>query len=332
MPELRRDPVVERWTLIEVATSKPATQYHREKKALQNPDICPFCPTKEHLTPSEVAAVRLDNSQPNTPGWSVRTFPNKFPALADREYLNKEGLGIYDVMSGVGAHELIIETPPHQQQMADLNDSEMSLLMRHYQERFIHLAKDKRFKYVMLFKNKGLSAGSTMEHAHGQLIALPMVPKYVLEEIHGADHYYQINKRCVFCDIVAQEVQDKERIVVENEKFIAFCPFASRYAFETWILPKNHGHDFAKADQATLDQLGAILQRVLKQMKSTLGDCAYNFYLHTSPNNWGDLPYFHWHIEVIPKLTRSVGFEWGTGLHIVPTDPAMAARELRDNS
>lgn len=330
MPELRRDPVVERWTLIEVAASKPAKQYHSEKKSSQNPAICPFCPTKESLTPPEVAAVRLDNSQPNTSGWSVRTFPNKFPVLADREYLNKEGLGIYDVMSGVGAHELIIETPNHQHQMADLNDSEMSLVMRHYQERFIHLAKDKRFKYVMLFKNKGLSAGSTMEHAHGQLIALPMVPKYVLEEIHGADHYYQINKRCVFCDILAQEQQDKERIVVENDKFIAFCPFASRYAFETWILPKVHSHDFATADCATLDQLGNILQRVLKQMKVALGDCAYNFYLHTSPNNWGNLPYFHWHIEVIPKLTRSVGFEWGTGLHIVPTDPAMAAQQLRD--
>ncbi len=249
----------------------------------------------------------------------------------DQGILEKEGLGIYDLMSGVGAHEIIIETPNHDCQLADLSLDEMIAVTGQYHARFRALLADKRYKYVAIFKNFGASAGASVEHAHSQIIALPMVPKTVLEEIHGSQHYHEHHGRCVFFDCVIQEYADRERIVVEDDDFIAFCPFAPRYAFETWIVPKVHAHDFAASTPQTIAATAKMLQEVLKRMKKTLGNPAYNFYFHTSPNGWGDLPYYHWHIEVIPKLTRSVGFEWATGLHIVPTDPAMAAHQLRSS-
>ena len=183
---------------------------------------------------------------------------------------------------------------------------------------------------MVIFKNFGSSAGATVEHTHSQIIALPMVPKTVLEELKGAEHYHQYRGRCVFCDMIAQEYQDKERIVVENTSFLAFCPYAPRYAFETWIIPKGHSADFADADESTQAHLAQILQDVLKKIKKVLGNPSYNYYLHTAPIGYANSVCYHWHIEIIPKLTRSVGFEWGTGLHIVPTFPQDAARYLRE--
>ncbi len=329
MPQLRLDPIVSRWTLVEVDHSLSAQQYPQETRQVQHKDVCPFCPGRESFTTLEVQALRPAGSQPNTPGWTVRTIPNKFPALVNQGNLEKEGLGIYDLMSGIGAHEIIIETPDHDKQLVDLSTEEMANVVQQYHKRFVALSADKRFKYVAMFKNFGTSAGASVHHAHGQMLALPIVPKTVLEEIHGGQHYHEHHARCVFCDVINQEYADRERIVAENNDFIAFCPFAPRYAFETWIMPKVHSHDFGAATPQLLASCAAILQDVLKRMKKTLGDPSYNFYLHTSPNGWGQLPYYHWHIEVMPKLTRSVGFEWATGLHIVPTDPAKAANQLR---
>ena len=151
----------------------------------------------------------------------------------------------------------------------------------------------------------------------------------MLEELKGAEHYRQTSGRCVFCDIIAQEYQDKERIVAENTSFLAFCPYAPRYAFETWIIPKGHSADFGLMDELTQTHLAQILQEVLKKLKKTLSNPSYNYYLHTSPIGYANGACYHWHIEIIPKLTRSVGFEWGTGLHIVPTFPQTAARYLQ---
>jgi UDPglucose--hexose-1-phosphate uridylyltransferase len=157
-----------------------------------------------------------------------------------------------------------------------------------------------------------------------------MVPKTVLEELKGAEHYHQAQGRCVFCDMIAQEYQDKERIIAENSGFLAFCPYAPRYAFETWIIPKGHSADFAKTDETAQANLAQILQEVLKSLKKVLRNPSYNYYLHTAPIGYANTACYHWHIEIIPKLTRSVGFEWGTGLHIVPTFPQEAARHLRE--
>ena len=330
MPELRRDPVVGRWVIIDSDHLKGPLDFPKEDNTPTRQAICPFCPGREYQTPQEVDAVRPLNSSANTPGWMVRTVPNKFPVLSSEGSLQKDGNGIYDQMTGIGAHEVLIESPDHDKSLTDLTKEEMSAVINQYQNRFRHLSKDSRFKYVVVFKNFGASAGATVEHTHSQIIALPMVPKTVLEELKGAEHYHQYRGRCVFCDMIPQEYQDKERIVVENSSFLAFCPYAPRYAFEICIIPKGHSPDFASADEATQGHLAQILQDVLKKIRQVLGNPSYNYYLHTAPVGYTNAACYHWHIEIIPKLTRSVGFEWGTGLHIVPTFPQDAARYLRE--
>jgi UDPglucose--hexose-1-phosphate uridylyltransferase len=316
--------------IIDSDHTKTPSDFPKEDNTPTGQAVCPFCPGREYKTPHEVGSVRPGNSPANTPGWLVRTVPNKFPVLGCDGALRKESHGIYDQMTGIGAHEVLIESPDHDKTLTDLTKEEMQAVISQYQERFRQLSKDSRFKYVVIFKNFGSSAGATVEHSHSQIIALPMVPKTVLEELKGAEHYHQSYSRCVFCDMISQEYQDKERIVVENNSFLAFCPYAPRYAFETWIIPKGHSADFAGTDEATLAHLAQMLQDVLTKVKKVLGNPSYNYYLHTAPIGYGHSECYHWHIEIIPKLTRSVGFEWGTGLHIVPTFPQDAARYIRE--
>jgi UDPglucose--hexose-1-phosphate uridylyltransferase len=330
MPELRRDPVLGRWVIIDSEHMKGPADFPKDDNTPIRHATCPFCAGREHQTPPEVDGVRTSGGAPNTPGWLVRTVPNKFPVLVAEGEFKKEGAGIYDQMSGIGAHEVVIETPDHDKNLAELTPEEMRLVIGQYASRFRQLSRDSRFKYIVVFKNFGSSAGATIEHPHSQVIALPMVPKTVLEELKGAEHYYQYHGRCVLCDMISQEYSDKERIVVENANFLAFCPFAPRYCFETWIIPKGHSADFAGADDQSQLKLAQILQDVLKRIKKVLGNPSYNFYLHTAPVGYANGACYHWHIEIIPKLTRSVGFEWGTGLHIVPTFPQDAARALRE--
>jgi len=332
MPELRRDPIVGRWVIIDSEHLKGPADFPKEDNTPKNQAICPFCPGREHQTPEEVDAIRPLPGQANTPGWLVRTVPNKFPVLTSQGALQKEGIGIYDQMDGIGAHEVLIECPDHDKILTDLTLEEVKAVVSQYQSRARYLFQDSRFKYVVIFKNFGSSAGATVEHTHSQIIALPMVPKTVLEELQGAEHYHQYRGRCIFCDMIVQEYQDKERIVMENGSFLAFCPFAPRYAFETWIMPKVHSADFSVIDEATQADLAQILQDVLKRVKKVLGNPAYNYYLHMAPIGYTNAACYHWHIEIIPKLTRSVGFEWGTGLHIVSTFPQDAARFLHDSS
>jgi UDPglucose--hexose-1-phosphate uridylyltransferase len=330
LPELRRDPVVGRWVIIDSDHLKGPADFSKDDNTPTRQEICPFCPGREHQTPKEVDAVRPSKSPADTPGWLVRTVPNKFPVLTPEGYLQKNGIGIYDQMSGIGAHEVMIEGPAHDKGLTEMTEEEMLAVISQYQDRFRKLSEDSRFKYVAIFKNFGSSAGATVEHTHSQVIALPMVPKTVLEEIKGAEHYHQYRGRCVFCDMISQEYQDKERMVIENDSFLVFCPYAPRYAFETCIIPKAHSADFARADEKIMADLAKILQDVLKRVKKVLGNPSYNYYLHTAPLGYANGACYHWHIEIIPKLTRSVGFEWGTGLHIVPTFPQDSARYLRE--
>lgn len=330
MPELRRDPIVGRWVVIDNNHLKGPQDFPKEDNTPTRAAVCPFCPGREWQTPPETDAIRPLPGKADTSGWLVRTVPNKFPALSSDIAIDKEALGIYDLMSGSGAHEVVIEHPDHAKSLADLSQEETTAVLSQYQGRYAQLAKNKNFKYVLIFKNFGASAGASLEHPHSQVIALPMVPKSVLGEIKGAEHYHQAQGRCVFCDMIEQEYHDQGRIVAENNAFIAFCPFASRYAFETWIIPKAHSADFVSTTGGDLSQLAALLHDVLNRLKKALNNPSYNYYLHTAPINYPSASCYHWHIEIIPKLTRSVGFEWGTGLHIVPTVPQDAARFLRE--
>ena len=232
--------------------------------------------------------------------------------------------------NGIGAHEVVIETPDHKRNLVDFSNQEVFDVLKKYQSRFVSLGGDKRFKYILIFKNFGESAGASLEHAHSQIIALPMVPKYVREELDGAKYYYDYRGRCVFCDMIHQEYQDKERMITENNDFVSFCPYVSRYPFEHWIFPKNHNSQFGSLSDNEMLNLACILKEMLYRMKVVLSDPAYNFYLHVSPVHYEHQESYHWHIEIIPKLTQVAGFEWGTGFYIVPTDPSVAAKYLKE--
>lgn len=330
MGELRRDPIIGRWVVIEdEKTSLKPQEYEREPHVYRQDAICQFCSGREKQTPPEVDAIRFDHSAANAPGWSARVVPNKFPALRIEGELDRRGLGIYDMSNGVGAHEVVIEHPDHHKGLADCSVDEIKCVLQLFQNRSVSLARDKRFKYIMIFKNYGASAGASVEHAHSQIVALPMVPKYVAEELEGAEQYFNFRNRCVFCDMIEQEQEDKDRIIYQNNGYISFCPYVPRYPFEMWIFPKAHHSDFNKMSDGERYDLADTLKNVLTKMKNCLSDPSYNFYLHLAPIDYGTDKGFHWHIEIVPQLTRVAGFEWGTGFYVVRTAPSVAAEYLR---
>jgi UDPglucose--hexose-1-phosphate uridylyltransferase len=329
MPELRKDPVIGRWVIISGERGKRPSDFAIEKE-IQEVSFCPFCAGQEDKTPPEIVAYREENSKADSPGWWVRVVPNKFPILQIEGHLNRVGEGMYDRMNGVGAHEVIIETPDHHKEIFELEDKRIEDILWIYRDRIIDLKKDVRFQYILIFKNRGIAAGASLSHPHSQLIATPIVPKRVKEEIRGAKSYYEYKERCVFCDIVRQEINTRERLIIENEDFVAIEPFAPRFPFETWILPKVHNCSFENIQKKEVSNLAQVLKDILERINKVLDNPPFNYIIHSAPLNSSNLSYYHWHIEIIPKLTKVAGFEWGTGFYINPTPPEEAARFLRE--
>jgi UDPglucose--hexose-1-phosphate uridylyltransferase len=199
-----------------------------------------------------------------------------------------------------------------------------------YRDRILDLKKDRRFRYILIFKNHGAAAGASLEHTHSQLIALPVVPKRVREEVDFAREYYNYKERCLFCDIIRQEAEAGIRVVSENLGFVAVAPFAPRFPFEIWILPKVHQSAFEESQKYEFEQLARILKEMLMRLDQVLESPAYNYIIHTSPLTETNNDHYHWHLEIMPKLTKVAGFEWGTGMYINPTPPEEAARFLRE--
>jgi UDPglucose--hexose-1-phosphate uridylyltransferase len=328
MPELRKDPIIGRWVIISTERGKRPNDYLAEKKPLHG-GFCPFCVGNETKTPPEVLALRDPLSSADSPGWRVRVVPNKFPALQIEGDLDKKGDGIYDMMRGVGAHEVLIESPKHEVQLASLSNDHVESIFWALRDRCIDLNRDSRFKYILIFKNRGEEAGASLEHSHIQLIATPIIPKRAVEELEGAKFHYQLKERCIFCDILKQEKEVEKRIVCSNENFIAISPYASRFPFETWVLPLQHISAFERTSADLFPDLADIIKSVLKRLDSVLGEPPFNFIIHTAPCKTPDLDYYHWHIEIMPKLTRVAGFEWGSGFYINPTPPEEAAESMR---
>jgi UDPglucose--hexose-1-phosphate uridylyltransferase len=338
MPELRHDPIQRRWVIIATERGRrPDDFIHEESQP--NGGFCPFCEGNESKTPPEITAIR-NGTQPNQPGWEVRVVPNKFPALRIEGGLDRKGLGAYDRMNGVGAHEVIIETPDHSLHLADAPVDHIQKVLWTYRERLVDLLKDHRFKYILIFKNHGAAAGASISHPHTQMIATPVTPLTLVEELDSARNHFIKKERCLFCDLIQQELESGERIVVAGEQFVALAPFASRFPFEIFLAPRYHHHSFADASDDMLYHLAIVLKEILLRVKKCLNDPPYNFLIHTIPNikvkprpasYWDTIELdFHWHIEFIPRLTQVAGFEWGTGFYINPTSPEDAAKYLRE--
>ena len=340
MPELRYDPIRPRWTVISTERNLRPQDYLRKRQEPSSTNKCPFCYGHEDMTPPEVYAIADEGREPNTPGWRVRVVPNKYPALRIEGELLREGVGIFDVTTGIGAHEVIIETPDHNRHLDSLTDKEMFEYLFAVRERMFDLRKDDRFRYIIFFRNHGAEAGASLSHPHSQLIATPIIPPVVVSELKCAKNHFHMKERCIFCDLIKQELLLVDRVVEDHSDYLVWEPFASSFPFETWLLPKKHLHDFTKLTDDELFVLGQVLRNTLHRLSLGLNDPPYNMILHTAPtphprparrNYWDTIEYdYHWHIEIVPRMTHIAGFEWGAGLNINPTPPEEAAKYLRN--
>lgn len=329
MPDLRKDPIVGRWVIVAKSRAKRPHDFV-SAPSISGSKFCPFCVGNEDHTPGEILAYRESGGSANGKGWRVRVVPNKFPALEIEGDLNKRGDGIYDTMRGVGAHEVIIESPQHLLSTSELPEKQLREVLWCYRDRLLDLQKDKRLLYGMIFKNVGAAAGASLEHTHSQLIVTPIVPISVQEEIDGSLEFHNYRGRCIFCDMIQQELATEERIVLDTPGFVGFCPYASRFPFETWILPKPHASHYETISSTATDELARVLRKVISRIEAAVDRPAYNYIVHTAPFDTRDLGHFHWHMEIIPRLTNTAGFEWGTGFYINPVPPEEAAAFLRN--
>lgn len=328
MTELRKDPIVGRWVIISTERAKRPQEFAREP-SVRTGGVCPLCPGSERMTPPEILAYRNGGS-PNDPNWTLRVVSNKFPALRIEGELGKAADGIYDRMNGIGAHEVVIETPSHDIDLFDLSEDRFRDVLWAFRDRLLDLKNDHRFKSVIIFKNHGSDAGASLTHSHSQLIALPVIPKRVLEEMSGCRDYYRFRDRCVFCDIIVQEMEQKCRIVEETGEFLAFAPYAPRFPFETWIVPKRHQCAYEMIEEGQARALAAVFRRTLRRLNIALENPPFNFIIHSAPFQERAADFYHWHIEIMPKLTKVAGFEWGSGFYINPTPPEESAKFMRE--
>ncbi|MBU0961328.1 MAG: galactose-1-phosphate uridylyltransferase [Proteobacteria bacterium] len=330
MPELRKDPVLGRWIIIARERGKRPTDFVIAETPTTG-GFCPLCPGNENTTPHEVLSYGREHGFPNSPGWKVRVVPNKYPALVIEGDLNREGEGLYDKMNGIGAHEVIIESPRHDDTFADLPPEHLVLVLKAFQHRICDLEHDDRFRYVLIFKNFGKAAGASLEHSHSQLVALPVLPRKIYSELAGASTYFNYKERCVYCDIIHQELKQDVRVVCKNNHFITITPFAPRTPFEMWILPIKHSSAYHQQSDEQLAALAEIFSESLCRLDACIPNVPYNFVLHTQPLRSESMEHFHWHFEIVPKLTSIAGFEWGSGFYINPMPPEEAATYLRES-
>lgn len=334
--ELRRDIISGCWIITNTKEKEEFFQ-SLEPGARIEGKPCPFCPGNEKETPKEIYALRKPGTLPGQPGWSIRVFPSKEKVLEIEKELERRGAGIYDAMNNVGAHELIIESPEHIKNLSDLPNEQIKNALIVYQKRIIDLKGDKRFRYAIVFKNQRPSSPFRLGHTHSQLVALPLTPQSVKDELENAKSYYIDKERCVFCDVVREELGARLRIVEENQSFISYVPFAPRLPFETWILPKKHNADFTQEDESTLFDFAAIMKVTLGKICKLLDDPPLNYMIHSIPymrpraGYWKTIHKdYHWHLEILPHIVKVEGFSWSSGFYIEPLSSEITAELLRE--
>lgn len=339
MSEFRWDPLKGAWAIMENHRPRQPREFIIERQVIAM-TICPFCPGQEGKTPPEVFALRPQGSPPNGPNWQVRVVPNKFPVLRIEGELSPTTTGLYRAMRGVGAHEVIIETPDHRQSLAHLGLPEVAAVLQAYRARLLDLRQDQRFRYLQIFKNHGIEAGAPLPHAHSQLMAVPITPPVIRNELNTCREHYLRTGACLICDILAQEIADGRRVVYNDGRFVVLAPYASCFPFELRLYPIRHNHDFAIQNDQELKDCAQALQDMLRRLYTLLEDPPYNFILHTAPPatafsgkpGYGEtLPRdYHWHIELVPRLSQIAGFEWGSGFFINPLPAEDAAKFLAE--
>ncbi|MFQ5919732.1 MAG: galactose-1-phosphate uridylyltransferase [Thermoplasmata archaeon] len=327
MPELRKDYVTDTWVVFAPSRAQRPFETQGVVSLASSPEDCPFCPGHEHMTPPEVLAYPADASDGST--WRVRCVPNRFPALTPDGVVQVQDNGLFHSLEGVGAHEIIIETPDHTKDFSALATRQIQDVLRAYAARTTDLAKDPRLTYVLIFKNHGAEAGASLYHAHSQLIAMPMVPRRIQDELRGAVAHHRERGTCIYDGILEEELGASDRVAFANEDFVALCPYASRFPFEIWILPRRHRSRFEEITTRERRTLARLLRDTLRGLDTLFGNPPFNWYIHTAPSDGEDYAYYHWHLEITPRLSRKAGFERGTGFYINSVPPEDAAWLLR---
>lgn len=331
MPELRQNLATKEWVIIATERAKRPRDFISEVHDITHmrPDYvadCPFCPGNEDQTPENLL------QWPARGPWLVRAFPNSYPALT--RYGDREPLldGVHRKLNGIGYHEVIVESPYHNATPALQRPEEVTLTLKAFQTRGREIMEDPRIEQIFFFKNHGVSAGSSIEHPHSQLLALPMVPYDMRRRIEELRRTVDEDGVCPYCQMLDMELMEKERIICQNEHFVAFIPYAAFSPFHTWIVPRRHGPTFLDLDPEELKSLASIMREVFGKIYFGLYDPDYNYIIRSAPNRDSSSAYLHWYVSVVPRVTRTAGFELGSGMYINPSLPEESARFLREQA
>ena len=325
--EFRRDLFSDRWVIV-LNNDKdfiPDSDSKLDYKNLPASDLnCPFCRGNEEKCGFNILELKKNNL------WQVRVIPNNRPYLKVETPLKRNTDDIFSSVNGIGANEVIIETPIHNVDFDFMTVEEIAMVLKAYKERFIDLKKDERMEYILILKNRGYKAGALLEHLHSQLLAFPVIPSLIAEEISEAENYFKIKNKCVYCDVINAEIKLDKRVILKSENFICIAPFASRFPFELMVMPQKHKFNYYEINDDEIDELARILKEVIFKLNKALGNPAYNIVLHSAPLKTLKIDYYHWHFEIIPKLKNVSGFEWGTGLFINPVPAEESAKYLKN--
>ncbi|MFB3880344.1 MAG: galactose-1-phosphate uridylyltransferase [Armatimonadota bacterium] len=331
-PELRKNVVTREWVIIAKGRgSRPSDFAHQSGEGPALPardESCPFCPGNEDMTPPEVFSIRRPGAA-KTGQWQVRVVPNKYAALRPDAPDVQRQVGIHSWRDGHGAHEVVVESPRHNKDLWELSDPDVQSVIEAYRQRYLAFESVDSLQHVLVFRNRGAAAGTSLAHPHSQLIASPVVSRHMQTELEGAAAFWEYLGQCVFCALIKDEAKHGERVVAESEHFMVVAAYAGRYPFETWILPKQHSIRFAAITEDQVTDLGRVLKDALRRIAVTLNRPSYNFAIHTALPTEHNVRAYHWHIEVFPRLTTPGGFELGSDVYINTVAPEDAAQILR---
>jgi len=336
--EVRKDYLLDRWVVIATQRGRRPIEFAKQEREKAKIGVCPLCPGNEHITPPAVLVylksgkgVRKvkDNDGLRHKNWLIRCIPNLYPAFTppEEKVSRRQIMRSSDLVAAVGHHEVLVETPVHEEHPSDANISQLVHVINAYADRIRKLSAKPYVQHVSIFRNHGLEAGASLSHAHSQIIATPFIPKIVKEELRASRKFWKQNKKCAFCDIVQKEL-DGPRFILENKGFVVFAPWASVDPLEFWIVPKKHQATLLEMTQNEVKTFAETLKKCLKGLKRLLNDPPYNFGFHLTINK-DARKYYHWHLEVYPKLAVWAGFEKTTGMYINTVTPEAAAETLR---
>ena len=328
MAEIRRDLLKNNWVALAPESALKPRDFPIKRRgidAVGNKLFCPFCEGHEANTPPEIMAVREDGSAPGSPGWSIRVVPNKFAVFRLEGELEMHKTGLYQNLNGLGSQEVVIEDPRHGTDLHDFSAVKLAQIFQVWQGRYLSLAADERIKYIQIYKNRGIFAGASQEHSHSQIMGLPFLPLCNA----GIVDYFGKNGDCLLCAIVDEETRTRIRVVHETDLFLLGCPYASRFSYETWIIPKRHTENYGEITEDEIADLAMICRAYLEMIMDVLDDPAYNVVINTAPVNSAYQPGYHWFLEVIPRLLVTTGLDVATGIYTNPVAPELAAELFR---